>query len=173
MASDVEPPQAFRRPGAQLPSARRRPSGSNLPICHRGASHLLGRSKPQNDESACKRRSTGMRNGAPWLKTTLIQCSWAAPGRRAAISTPSSTASAHGAAPKSHRRRCFHPHRGLPHAQGWNLLLIRRPRSLRSLCQDRTDQTPGRQTSEPRLCRPDHPSGGMIAFMFLVREGSC
>jgi transposase len=33
---------------------------------------------PQSDESAGKRRSNRMRKGAPWLKTTLIQCAWAA-----------------------------------------------------------------------------------------------
>ena len=33
---------------------------------------------PKNDESAGKRRSTRMRKGAPWLKTTLIQYAWAA-----------------------------------------------------------------------------------------------
>jgi transposase len=33
---------------------------------------------PRNDESAGKRRSTRMRKGAPWLKTILIQCAWAA-----------------------------------------------------------------------------------------------
>ena len=33
---------------------------------------------PKNDESAGKRRSSRMRKGAPWLKTTLIQCAWAA-----------------------------------------------------------------------------------------------
>ena len=33
---------------------------------------------PRNDESAGKRRSTRMRKGAPWLKTVLIQCAWAA-----------------------------------------------------------------------------------------------
>ena len=33
---------------------------------------------PKNDESAGERRSTRMRRGAPWLKTTLIQCAWAA-----------------------------------------------------------------------------------------------
>lgn len=33
---------------------------------------------PQNDESAGKRRSSRMRKGDPWLKTTLIQCAWAA-----------------------------------------------------------------------------------------------
>ena len=33
---------------------------------------------PKNDESAGKRRSNRMKKGAPWLKTTLIQCAWAA-----------------------------------------------------------------------------------------------
>lgn len=33
---------------------------------------------PRNDESAGKRRSTRMKKGAPWLKTVLIQCAWAA-----------------------------------------------------------------------------------------------
>jgi transposase len=33
---------------------------------------------PSNDQSAGKRRSTRMKKGAPWLKTTLIQCAWAA-----------------------------------------------------------------------------------------------
>jgi transposase len=33
---------------------------------------------PRNDQSAGKRRSTRMKKGAPWLKTTLVQCAWAA-----------------------------------------------------------------------------------------------
>jgi len=33
---------------------------------------------PRNDESAGKRRSTRMKKGAPWLKTILVQCAWAA-----------------------------------------------------------------------------------------------
>jgi transposase len=33
---------------------------------------------PGNNESAGKRRSNRMRKGDPWLKTTLIQCAWAA-----------------------------------------------------------------------------------------------
>jgi transposase len=42
--------------------------------------HLLSWAcvSPRNDESAGKRRSTRMRKGSPWLKTTLIQCAWAA-----------------------------------------------------------------------------------------------
>jgi transposase len=33
---------------------------------------------PRNDESAGKRRSTRLRMGAPWLKTTMVQAAWAA-----------------------------------------------------------------------------------------------
>src|SRR5689334_68545 len=33
---------------------------------------------PSNDESAGKRRSNRLRKGSPWLKTTLVQCAWAA-----------------------------------------------------------------------------------------------
>src|SRR3989441_7688312 len=33
---------------------------------------------PRNDESAGKRRSTRLRKGAPWLKTSLVQAAWAA-----------------------------------------------------------------------------------------------
>jgi transposase len=33
---------------------------------------------PRNDESAGKRRSTRVRPGAPWLKTTLVTAAWAA-----------------------------------------------------------------------------------------------
>jgi transposase len=36
---------------------------------------------PRMDESAGKRRSTRVRHGAPWLKTTLVQAAWA--GKRA------------------------------------------------------------------------------------------
>ena len=37
----------------------------------------------KNDESAGKRRSTRMRKGAPWLKTTLVQCAQAAARKNA------------------------------------------------------------------------------------------
>ena len=38
---------------------------------------------PRNDESAGKRRSTRMRKAAVWLKTTLVQCAWAAARKKA------------------------------------------------------------------------------------------
>lgn len=44
------------------------------------AGHLLSWAClcPRNDESAGKRRSTRVRKGAPWLKTTLVSAAWAA-----------------------------------------------------------------------------------------------
>ena len=44
------------------------------------AGHLLSWAGlcPRNDQSAGKRRSTRLRHGAPWLKTTLVQVAWAA-----------------------------------------------------------------------------------------------
>jgi transposase len=44
------------------------------------AAHLISWAGicPRNDESAGKRRSNRLRKGAPWLKTTVVQCSWAA-----------------------------------------------------------------------------------------------
>src|SRR5215217_3281617 len=44
------------------------------------AGHLLSWAGlcPRNDESAGKRRSNRLRQGAPWPKTALVQCAWAA-----------------------------------------------------------------------------------------------
>ena len=38
---------------------------------------------PRNDDSAGKRRCTRLRKAAPWLKTTLVQCAWAATHKKA------------------------------------------------------------------------------------------
>jgi transposase len=38
---------------------------------------------PGNNESAGRRRSTRLRKGAPWLKTTLVQCAWSASRKKA------------------------------------------------------------------------------------------
>jgi transposase len=44
------------------------------------AAHLISWAGlcPRSDESAGKRRSTRIRKGAPWLKTTLVQAAWSA-----------------------------------------------------------------------------------------------
>ena len=49
------------------------------------AGHLLSWAGlcPRGDESAGKRRSTRPRKGAPWLKTTLVQCAWASTRKKA------------------------------------------------------------------------------------------
>jgi transposase len=48
------------------------------------AGHLLSWAGlcPRNDESAGKRRSRRLRKGSAWLKTTLVQCAWAASRKR-------------------------------------------------------------------------------------------
>src|SRR5215213_7655034 len=49
------------------------------------AGHLLSWAGlcPRSDESAGKRRSSCLRKGAPWLKTALVQCAWAASRKKA------------------------------------------------------------------------------------------
>src|SRR3712207_3200859 len=49
------------------------------------AGHLLSWAGlcPRNDESAGKRRSNRLRQGASWLKTTLVQCAWAGSRKKA------------------------------------------------------------------------------------------
>jgi transposase len=49
------------------------------------AGHLLSWAGlcPRSDESAGKRRSSRLRQGAPWLKTALVQCAWAASRKKA------------------------------------------------------------------------------------------
>ena len=49
------------------------------------AAHLISWAGlcPGNDESAGKRRSSRLRKGAPWLKTTLVQCAWSASRKKA------------------------------------------------------------------------------------------
>jgi transposase len=44
------------------------------------AGHLLAWAGmcPGQNESAGKRKSSRLRKGAPWLKTILVQCAWAA-----------------------------------------------------------------------------------------------
>ena len=124
---------------------------------------------PRNDESAGKRRSTRMRHGAPWLKTTLIQCSWAAARKKGSyiqaqfhrIRSRRGAKKAIGAVAASILTAIFH--------------MLKNGTCYQDLGPDHFDrraktahQTSGHQTSEPRLCRPDHPSGGMTAFCFLL-----
>jgi transposase len=73
---------------------------------------------PKNDESAGKRRSTRMRKGAPWLKTTLVQCAWAASRKKASyFQAQFHRLRARRGAKKGDRcARRLDPHHRLPHA---------------------------------------------------------
>jgi transposase len=74
---------------------------------------------PKNDESAGKRRSTRMRKGAPWLKTTLVQCAVAAARKKSQLSSGAVSSRARPPRGKKLDRRgcCFDPDGGLSHAQ--------------------------------------------------------
>jgi len=86
----VLPPRTERRNPALVAPRRGFAVGSNEPIAAARVRHLADGGNrpghllswaglvPRNDESAGKRRSTRLRKGAPWLKTTLVQCAWAA-----------------------------------------------------------------------------------------------
>ena len=52
--------------------------------CFATAGHLVSWAHlcPRNDESAGKRRSSRLRQGGRWLKTTLVQCAHAAKNKR-------------------------------------------------------------------------------------------
>jgi transposase len=51
---------------------------------------------PRLDESAGKRRSTRVRQGAPWLKPVLVQCAWSATRAKGATCRRSSSVSGRG-----------------------------------------------------------------------------
>ncbi len=67
---------------------------------------------PRSDESAGKRRSTRIRKGSPWLKTTLVQCAWAAARTKGSYLQAQFHRIELGAAPRRRSgRRRLHPHR--------------------------------------------------------------
>jgi len=95
---------------------------------------------PKSDESAGKRRSTRMRKGAPWLKSNLIQCAWAA-GRkkRSAVPSPARPARTEDG---DWSRGGLDPDRRLPHAPERGVLSGPRPRALQPQGQGRASQAP-------------------------------
>ena len=112
---------------------------------------------PKSDESAGKRRSTRMRKGAPWLKTNLIQCAWAAKNaKRTYLQAQFYRVRAQGGQEGGRSRGSLDPHRSLPHAPAWRVLPGPRPRALRAQ-QGRPGETPRQASQEPRLCRRLNP----------------
>jgi hypothetical protein len=75
---------------------------------------------PRLDDSAGKTRSRRVRKGAPWLKTVLGQCAWAATRTRGDLpagSIPPGQESAGTQAGRDGGGR-LHPHGRLPHPPG-------------------------------------------------------
>lgn len=73
--------QVISIPGVKDVSARAIISEIGIDMSHFATdAHLISWAClcPRSDESAGKRRSNRIRKGAPWLKTTLVQCAWAA-----------------------------------------------------------------------------------------------
>jgi transposase len=100
---------------------------------------------PRSDESAGKRRSTRIRKGSPWLKSTLVQCAWAA------ARTQGSYLQAQFHRIKARRGpkkailavAASITHRHLPHAQGRNPVSRPRPQPLRCPQQGAAEKPPG------------------------------
>ena len=124
------------------------------------AGHLLSWAHlcPRNDESAGKRRSSRLRQGGRWLKTTLVQCAHAAKNKRG------SYYQAQYLRLRSHLRcRRLHSHRHLPYAQERNRLSGPRRRPLLSALQRNTRKE---LTQTPRahgLCRTNYAARRLIA----------
>jgi len=73
---------------------------------------------PRNDESAGKRRSTRVRKGAPWLKTTLVSAAWPAVRVKDSYLQAQFHRLRAARGQKGHPRRGrLHAHCGLSHAE--------------------------------------------------------
>jgi transposase len=110
---------------------------------------------PKNDESAGKRRSTRMKKGAPWLKTTLVQCAWAA--TRTKDTYLHAQYLPHSIPPRRQEgHRCcrrFHPQCRLPHAQKWHPLPGPRRKPLRQTRPRQARLATREPLKEPRFRR--------------------
>ena len=111
---------------------------------------------PRNDESAGKRRSTRLRKGAPWLKTTLVQCALVRQpekGQLSAGAIPPAACATRCCCLGRLRCGCFDPHRCLSHAQGRHPVSGPRPRSLQPPFKAATDKSFAQALGRSRLCR--------------------
>ena len=113
-----------------------------------------------------------MRKGAPWLKTALIQCSWAAARKKGSyiqaqfhrIRSRRGAKKAIGAVAASILTAIYH--------------MLKNGTCYQDLGPDHFDRRAKttktkhsrRPTSEPRLCRPNHAPGGITAFCFLLAK---
>jgi transposase len=124
---------------------------------------------PKNDESAGKRRSNRMKKGAPWLKTTLIQCAWAASRTKGSylqaqylrLRSRRGPKKAIGAVAASILTAAYHMLKNRHPLPG------PRRKSLRPARQRQARSAPRQPSAEPWIRRPDHSHGRLIEDLFL------
>ena len=122
------------------------------------AAHLISWTGicPRNDESAGKRRSNRLRKGAPWLKTTLVQCAWAAVRKKDSYLQAQFYRIKARRGPKKAIMAvaASNPYCHLPHAQGRHDLQGPRLQSLRSPFHRPAKKAPDQTFGRPWLrCR--------------------
>ena len=108
---------------------------------------------PRSDESAGKRRSTRLRKGGPWLKTTVIQCAWSAVKQRSSYLHAQFQRLRQRRGPQEgHLRRCrLDPDSNLSHAARRHLLSRPRARLPKQACAIGLRQKAGAENHPPRL----------------------
>jgi len=99
---------------------------------------------PRNDESAGKRRSNRSAKGCPLAQDHTRAMRLVGCAQERQLSAGPILAAQGAARPEEgdHGRRCFHPHRNLSHAQGWNPVSGPRLQSLSEPIQRPADQPP-------------------------------
>lgn len=112
-----------------------------------------------------------MRKGAPWLKTILILCAWAAACKNGSHLQAQFD---HLRSRRDAKRRSapsrLDPYRRLPHAQRRHPLPRSCPRPFRSPRQNAADPAASHASAKTRICHPDHHLGGVNPDRFLSRS---
>jgi transposase len=110
---------------------------------------------PGHNESAGKRKSSRLRKGAPWLKTMLVQCAWAARRKKDSYYKAQFYRLRAKRRKESHLCRCrFDTDRDLPHAEGRDPASGSRRRSLRRPFERVQSQASRGPAQEARLPGP-------------------
>jgi transposase len=141
------------------------------------AEHLLSWACicPRNDESAGKRRSNRMRKGGTWLKTTLVQCAWAAAKKKDSylqaqfyrIKARRGPQKAIMAVAASILTAIYHMPQRRHDVQG------PRPRSLRSTFHRSAEKALDQTFDRPRLCSHDQAARRLSLSAASPARGVC
>ena len=119
---------------------------------------------PGQNESAGKRKSSRLRKGAPWLKTMLVQCAWAASRKKESYYKAQFNRLKSRRGPKKAACAVAPAHGNLSHPERWRRTSGPRGRLSRPPFHRRQDQAPARPTRQARLpCRVEIPRRGSVS----------